>query len=49
MQVYLDNNATTMCDPLVVEAMMPFFSEMYGNPNSLHRFGTATHPALKKR
>ncbi len=48
MQVYLDNNATTMCDPLVVKEMMPFFSEMYGNPNSLHRFGTATHPALKK-
>jgi cysteine desulfurase len=48
MQVYLDNNATTMCDPLVVEAMMPFFSEMYGNPNSLHKFATVTHPALKK-
>jgi cysteine desulfurase len=46
MQVYLDNNATTMTDPLVVEAMMPFFSEMYGNPNSLHKFGTAAHPAL---
>lgn len=48
MQVYLDNNATTMVDPLVVEAMMPFFSELYGNPNSLHKFGTATHPALSK-
>jgi len=48
MQVYLDNNATTMVDPLVVEAMIPFFSEMYGNPNSLHKFGTATHPALSK-
>lgn len=48
MQVYLDNNATTMADPLVVEAMMPFFSELYGNPNSLHKFGTATHPALSK-
>ena len=47
MQVYLDNNATTMTDPLVVEAMQPYFSEMYGNPNSLHKFGTATHPALK--
>ena len=46
MQVYLDNNATTMVDPLVVEAMTPFFSEMYGNPNSLHKFGTASHPAL---
>ncbi|WP_373001690.1 NifS family cysteine desulfurase [Sulfurimonas sp.] len=48
MQVYLDNNATTMVDPLVVEAMQPFFSELYGNPNSLHKFGTASHPALSK-
>ena len=48
MQVYLDNNATTMVAPEVVEAMTPFFSELYGNPNSLHKFGTATHPALQK-
>lgn len=48
MQVYLDNNATTMVDPQVVEVMQPFFSELYGNPNSLHKFGTATHPALSK-
>lgn len=48
MQVYLDNNATTMVDPLVVEAMQPFFSEIYGNPNSLHKFGTASHPAISK-
>lgn len=47
MQVYLDNNATTMTDPKVVEAMQPFFSELYGNPNSLHKFGTASHPALR--
>ncbi|WP_455757388.1 NifS family cysteine desulfurase [Sulfurimonas sp.] len=48
MQVYLDNNATTMTDPKVVEVMMPFFSELYGNPNSLHKFGTTSHPALSK-
>jgi len=48
MQVYLDNNATTMVDPQVVEVMMPFFSELYGNPNSLHKFGTSSHPALSK-
>lgn len=48
MKVYLDNNATTMVDPLVVEVMQPFFSEIYGNPNSLHKFGTASHPALSK-
>ncbi len=48
MQVYMDNNATTMVDPEVVEAMMPFFSELYGNPNSLHKFGTAPHPAISK-
>ena len=46
--IYLDNNATTMVDPLVVEAMLPFFTEQYGNPSSLHQFGDKVGRTLKK-
>ncbi len=46
--VYLDNNATTMVDPSVVEAMLPYFTEQYGNPSSMHNFGNKVGHALKK-
>ncbi|PLY09599.1 MAG: cysteine desulfurase, NifS family [Arcobacter sp.] len=46
MEVYLDNNATTKVDPEVYKAMEPFFCHIYGNPNSLHKFGAGTHPKM---
>ena len=46
--VYLDNNATTRVDPAVVESMMPFFTERYGNPSSMHVFGGGVHAEVEK-
>ena len=46
MQVYADNAATTKTAPEVVEAMLPYFSEIYGNPSSLHSVGQAANKAL---
>ena len=47
MKVYLDNNATTMLDHSALELMLPYLKESYGNPNSLHQWGSLTHPALR--
>jgi cysteine desulfurase len=44
--VYLDNNATTMVAPEVIESMMPFLTEFYGNPSSMHAFGAAAGRAV---
>lgn len=39
-EIYFDNNATTRVLPEVAEAMRPFYTELYGNPSSIHRFGS---------
>ncbi|MGL4622637.1 cysteine desulfurase NifS [Chroococcidiopsis sp.] len=46
--IYLDNNATTKVDPEVVEAMLPYLSESYGNPSSMHTFGGQVGKAVKQ-
>ena len=45
-RVYLDNAATTKVIPQVVEAMLPFFTEFYGNPSSFHGFARDAHKGL---
>jgi cysteine desulfurase len=46
--IYLDNNATTQPDPAVVEAMMPYLTECYGNPSSAYRFGSRVREAIER-
>lgn len=46
--LYFDNNATTALDPAVVEAMMPFLTECYGNPSSAYSFGSSVGKAVEQ-
>ena len=46
--IYLDNNATTRLDPMVLEAMMPFMTENYGNPSSIHGFGEPVRKGIER-
>jgi cysteine desulfurase len=45
--IYLDNNATTPIDKRVLDAMMPFLTDMYANANSSHQFGAYAYEAVK--
>lgn len=47
-RVYLDHNATTPLAPEVVQAILPYFSEEYGNANSIHTFGQRARAAVER-
>lgn len=46
--VYTDNNATTQVAPEVLDEMLPFFSQFYGNPSSMHSFGDTADQKIKQ-
>lgn len=47
-RIYLDHSATTPADPAVIEAMLPYFAQMYGNASSIHAFGRESKIALEE-
>ncbi|MBA3018445.1 MAG: aminotransferase class V-fold PLP-dependent enzyme, partial [Desulfobacteraceae bacterium] len=46
--IYVDNNATTQVAPEVLKEMLPYFTESYGNPSSIHSFGGNLSYKLKE-
>lgn len=47
-RIYFDNAATTQLDPEVLEAMLPYMKEHYGNPSAIHAFGRETRAAVER-
>ena len=47
-KIYLDNNATTKCDEEVLNVMLPYLKEEYGNPSSTYSFGKTVKEQIKK-
>lgn len=47
-RIYLDNAATTAIDPLVLDSMMPFLTEKFGNPSSIYSYGRETKTAIEQ-
>jgi cysteine desulfurase len=47
-RIYLDNAATTPVDPLVVETMLPYLTEHFGNPSSIYSYGRENRLAIEK-
>jgi cysteine desulfurase len=46
--IYLDCNSTTPIDPAVLKAMLPYLSELYGNPSCTHLYGREAHTAVER-
>jgi len=46
-RIYFDNAATTQLEPEALEAMMPFFTEKFGNPSSIYSYGRETKMAIE--